>query len=213
MASGQGKRLSVEERREQLLQLGMQLFNQRPYDEVSIDEIAEAAGVSKGLLYHYFSSKRGLYLAVVEAAVDELIELTEPPAELAPEAALRHGLRAYLDYVEQHRVGYLTVMQGGVGADPEVEQLVDRMRRRTAERIVEGLELEVVPDRLWAGLRGWVGFVEGVVGAWLGGREITRHELVEACVTSLGAVLVALTGWRAGLRAVVRGRLGRLPGT
>lgn len=189
------ERLTVDERRGQLLRLGLELFSERPYDAVSIDEIAEAAGISKGLLYHYFSSKRDFYLAVVETAVDDLIALTEPREEAPPETELRRTLHAYLDYVEQHRLAYLTVMQGGVGADPEVRDLVERMRSRTIERILAGLSIAEPSDALLAGLRGWIGFVEGVVGVWLQGRDLTREQLVEAAVNTLGAVLMSFTDW------------------
>lgn len=189
------ERWSVGQRREQLLRLGLELFSERPYDEVSVDEIAEAAGISKGLLYHYFSSKREFYVAVVETAVDELIELTEPREEAPPESELRRTLHAYLDYVEQHRLAYLTVMQGGVGADAEVRDLVERMRSRTTERILAGLPVAEPSEALLAGLRGWIGFVEGVVGSWLQGREISREQVVEVAVNALGAVLISLTDW------------------
>ena len=72
MATAKRSRLTVDERREQLVRLGVDIFSERPYDEVSIDEIAAAAGISKGLLYHYFPSKRDFYVAVVRHGAAQL---------------------------------------------------------------------------------------------------------------------------------------------
>lgn len=185
-------RRSVAERRRQLLRIGLEVFSNTPYDAVSIDDIAEAAGISKGLLYHYWSGKREFYAAVVEEAVRDLIAVTEPDPDLLPEQRLRHSLRAYLDYVDQHRRGYLTVMHGGVGADPQIRAVVERMRQTVLDRIVDGLGIPAPPPTLVVGLRGWIGFVEGAVVSWLRGQHVTREELVEMSVRALGGVLTLL---------------------
>ena len=70
-------RLSHDERRQQLLEVGLRLFTERPYDDFSMEEAAETAGVSKGLLYHYFPTKRDYYMSVIRAATDEMLRLTE----------------------------------------------------------------------------------------------------------------------------------------
>ncbi|UUZ60496.1 TetR/AcrR family transcriptional regulator [Nocardioides sp. B-3] len=74
-------RLSPDARRAQLLELGVQLFASRSVDEISIDVLAEEAGVSRGLMYHYFGSKQDFRLAVIRHAVEDLVEKTAPPAE------------------------------------------------------------------------------------------------------------------------------------
>lgn len=185
-------RLPVDERREQLLELGLELFSQRAYETVSIDEIAEAAGISRGLLYHYFPSKRDFYLAVLGRAVDELVELTAPDPGAPPETRLRRSLQAHLDYVERHRLGYLTVMQAA-GSDPDVRDLVERARSTAIERILAGMGVTDPVPALRAGLRGWIGFVEGIVQTWLDGTAVTRDEVVEICISVLGTVLVTLS--------------------
>ena len=93
MAVGKRARLTLDERRAQLVELGADVFRDRPYDEVSIDDIAAAAGVSKGLLYHYFDGKREFYVAALRHAAEEIEALTEPDEDLAPEAAPARGDR------------------------------------------------------------------------------------------------------------------------
>src|ERR1700679_3746375 len=95
-------RLEVDERRAQLVRLGIDLFAARSYDEVSIDELARAAGVSKGLLYHYFPTQRDFYIATVNDAARQLLALTETSPALPPVERLRASLDAYLDYVNAH---------------------------------------------------------------------------------------------------------------
>ena len=124
------KRLDLDERRDQLLALGEKLFGERAYDEISIDDIAEAAGISKGLLYHYFGSKRGFYVAIVRESADKLVEATEVGSELPPAERARAGLKGYLEFAEEHSAAFLTLLRGGIGNDPEVTELVDATRER-----------------------------------------------------------------------------------
>ena len=67
-------RLSTEQRRDQLLAIGSELFAQRPYDQVSIEEVAEIARISTGLLYRYFPSKRAFFVAIVELESGKLLK-------------------------------------------------------------------------------------------------------------------------------------------
>ena len=133
MAVGKRARLTLDERRAQLVELGADVFRDRPYDEVSIDDIAAAAGVSKGLLYHYFDGKREFYVAALRHAAEEIEALTEPDEDLAPEQRLRAAIEGYLDYVEQHAAGYASVLRAGSGVDPAVAAR-DRARARAHGR-------------------------------------------------------------------------------
>src|SRR6476660_10283819 len=72
-------RLTPDERRAQLLDLGVRLLADRSLDELSIDLLAEEAGISRGLLYHYFGNKVAFHEAVVRHAADDLIAQTAPP--------------------------------------------------------------------------------------------------------------------------------------
>src|SRR4051794_34416347 len=82
-------RLEVDERRAQLLELGLGLFSARPYDDVAIEDLAAAAGISKGLLYHYFPTKRDFYAAAIGEAARRLLDATIPREEDPPLERLR----------------------------------------------------------------------------------------------------------------------------
>ncbi len=178
-------RLEVDERRAQLVALGAELFGTRSYDDVSIDEIAQAAGISKGLLYHYFPTKRDFYVATVAQAAGILLEVTTAPDHEVPLEQLRAGIDAYLTYVERHGQAYTALLRGGIGFDRAVAQIVDRTREDFCEKLIAGLPLEVNSAILRTTLRGWIGFVEATSLEWVERRGVTREELRELLVAVL----------------------------
>src|SRR5579871_1810823 len=185
-ASQAPARLDVEERRRQLVALGVDLFSARTYDEVSIDELAEAAGISKGLLYHYFPTKRDFYVATVRAAAGELLARTDTPPGLEPLARLRAGLEAYLDYVSRHGKPYAALLRGGIGVDPEVAKIVDETREAFCARLLDGVPLPGLDALGGLALRGWVGFVEAATREWADApRRVKAAELRELLVVVL----------------------------
>src|ERR1700712_778118 len=90
-------RLSPDARREQLLELGVRMLATRSLDELSVDVLAEEAGISRGLLFHYFRNKQEFHRAVVRRAADELIECTEPDLSLPADRRLRPSLGRYVN--------------------------------------------------------------------------------------------------------------------
>ena len=185
-------RLGVDERRSQLLELGLQLFSDHSYDELGIDDIAKAAGISKGLLYHYFPSKRDYYVEVVRRAAGQLIERTDgASSEEVSIAALRRALDAYLDFVDQHARSYVALVRGRIGSDPEVAQLLEATRRTLTERIVSRISAEAPPPLLQLALRGWIGLVEAASLDWLDRREVPREQLRGLLEQMLLATIVA----------------------
>lgn len=125
-------RLDVDERRRQLVALGIELFSERTYDEVSIDELAQEAGISKGLLYHYFPTKRHFYVETVREAARQLLERTATAEGIEPLDRLRAGLDAYIEYVSKHGKPYHALLRSGVGADAEVTKSSTRRATRSA---------------------------------------------------------------------------------
>ena len=131
------RRLSPEDRRNELLALGAEVFGQRPYDEVRIDEIAERAGVSRALMYHYFPDKRAFFAAVVRAEGERLFEATNTPPQPGQSLfdQLRAGVLAYVYYDEQHPHGAWAAY--GMGhSDPVLRGIEDTDNQRQADRIM-----------------------------------------------------------------------------
>jgi AcrR family transcriptional regulator len=170
-------RLDVDERRAQLIELALEEFGSRPYDEVSIDAIAQAAGISKGLVYHYFPTKRAFYIACIREGATRIVNSMEAPApdELGkpPIDQLRTAIDRYLEYVRVHGVAFATLMRSGVGADKEITEIIDETRDSLLNLLRSGLG-ELFPEAveqkgslLDISLRGWIGLVESSSIAWV----------------------------------------------
>lgn len=186
------QRLAPEARRAQLLALGATVFNARPYDDFSMDEIALAAGVSKGLLYHYFPTKREFYMASLRESCAEMLEVVSEAAGSGdPDRSLRAGLDAYLRFVEGHALAYRAVLRGGIGADPEVVAIADGFRDAVYGLVVRESRLAEVDAELALLIRGWIGFVEGASLAWVIKPEVGRDRLVELFGLELARLLEA----------------------
>ena len=179
MRSRPRARLSVDERRAQLLDLGRRLFNARPYDAISIDEIATAAGISKGLLYHYFPSKRHFYVAVVRVGAEHVQRLTAVRPELAPaDAAARRASTRSSRYVEKNAAAYGHLLRSGVGTDPEASAIVEGTRRAMVDQVLRSIGLADGRPAVRLAIRGWVGFAEGVTLEWADRRDVPRRDVL-----------------------------------
>jgi AcrR family transcriptional regulator len=179
------KRLDLDERRAQLLSLGLSAFSTQSYDAVSIDALAQSAGVSKGLLYHYFPSKRDLYLATVREAAEQLLSRIVPDPALAPLEQLSRGVDAYLEYVGNNADAYLSLMQSGVGRDQEVHAIVERTRQRFVQVMLDRTgPIHLTPLQRVL-VRGWVGMVEAASLDWLKQPSVSREELGKLLVNAL----------------------------
>lgn len=187
-------RLDVDERRAQLLAVGLAAFSARSYDEVAIDELARTAGVSKGLFYHYFPTKRDLYVAALGQAAQQLLDETTTDRRGTPEERLRRGLATYLDFVERHGQAYAALMRGGIGSDPEVASLLEKTRGTFAARILDDVPQQAPSPLLRAALRGWIGFVETTSLDWAEHRAAPRDELVALLSAVLFDVIARATG-------------------
>jgi AcrR family transcriptional regulator len=161
------RRLDNDERRSQLLAVGLELFSNASFDSVSIDEIAHRVGMSRGLLYHYFSSKRVFYVEVVRLAARELLSRLGQGTVGSPGERLRTDLSAYLTFVAEHSAGFETLLRGGIGSDPEVQQVLDKTRSAIVAQVLNGLGTAEPSPALEVALHGWVGYVESASLRWL----------------------------------------------
>lgn len=170
----------------------MELFSTRAYDDIWVEEIAEQAGVSRGLLYHYFPTKRDFYVAVNRAAAAEVGELTAPASSLPLAEQLRAGIDAYLRYAEAHPHGFLTAYRGTLAGDPEVRATVEEGRQRQSARILEALGSDHEPTALLGlAVYGWTAMAQAVTADWLRrrepGREVVRDLLADALMCTIRA--------------------------
>jgi AcrR family transcriptional regulator len=193
-------RLNPEARRAQLIDLGVEMLATRRLDELSVELIAKAAGISRGLLFHYFSSKQEFHVAVARAAAAEMLRRTEPDPSLAPVDALRAALTSFIAYVEENPDNYKSLVRGAVSGDAEMRAIFDATRGTMAQRIVtvvaeQGLE---VGPRVELAIHGWVAYVEECVVRWIDTRTVERDELLDVLTKSLPAVALSATAEEVG---------------
>ncbi|HEY1810843.1 MAG TPA: TetR/AcrR family transcriptional regulator [Kofleriaceae bacterium] len=189
-------RLETDERRAQLLALARKVFAECSYDEVSIDDLAREAKISKGLLYHYFPTKRDLYVAALRMIADELLKRVRAiPTDLPPADRVRAGLDAYLDHITQHARAFVALMRGGIGSDPEVAGVIEGVRRTLSDEFLEGSPfagLLAKNPRFAIAVRGWIGFVEQVSIDWCAEPKLPRDELRDLLSQILFAIIGAI---------------------
>ncbi|WP_461056338.1 TetR/AcrR family transcriptional regulator [Streptomyces pseudoechinosporeus] len=180
-------------RRAELIAIGRKLFADTSYDTLSMDDIAKHAHVAKGLIYYYFKSKRGYYLAIIEDSVADLISRAAGGLELPPYERVHRTIDGYLRYAEHHQAAYRAIITGGVGFDAEVLAIRDGVREAILETIAEGAygRRKVAPLPRMA-LLGWLCSVEGTTLDWIDRQALPRDVMRELLVKMLGGALRAI---------------------
>lgn len=169
------------------------LFLDRPYDQVSIDDVAGSAGVSKALVFHYFSTKRDLYVELVRRAAAQMLEATFVGEAAPPGERLAMGLSRYMDFVESQAKSYTALLSSGVGLDSEVFGIVDSVRKTLASRILTALPI-TAPAHAEIAVRGYIGFVEAASLAWLDEKKKKNRMPKEQLIGLFVSVLVSSLG-------------------
>ncbi|MFC8081969.1 TetR/AcrR family transcriptional regulator [Streptomyces sp. NPDC057340] len=205
MTTGVRRRMGVEERRQQLIGVALDLFSRRSPDEVSIDEIASAAGISRPLVYHYFPGKLSLYEAALQRASDDLAARFVEPREGPLGARLLRVMGRYFNFVDEHGPGFSALMRGGpaVGSST-TNALVDSVRQAAYVQILSHLDVTEPPARLELVVRSWISLAESTALLWLDGRRIPRAELEAQLVHDFAALLAVSAAYDEETGALLR---------
>ncbi|MET9700628.1 helix-turn-helix domain-containing protein [Streptomyces sp. NPDC006529] len=188
------RRLSVEERRAQIIDAALSLFAHRAPEDISLDDVAEAAGVSRPLVYRYFpGGKQQLYEAALRSAAD-VLGLCFAEAQAGPlTRRLSRALDRYLAFVDEHDAGFSALLQGGsVVETSRTTATVDGIRRTAAGQILFHLNVPDPGPRLRMMVRTWITAVEAASLTWLDeGKEPPVAELRDWLVDQFIALLTA----------------------
>src|SRR3954471_21683558 len=181
-------RRSADDRRAQLVQIGLELLPTTPVQDLTIDEVARRAGISRSLLFHYFATKRDYYTAVTRAAAQLLVEHLLPRPGTPAGDQLPGMLDRYVGWVETYRESHLAVVRGAAGRGPRGAEVYEETRERLVDVALAALDL---PDdaRHRQLVRSWFAFTEDLVGQWIREPAMSRDELL----TLLRDVLDRLT--------------------
>jgi AcrR family transcriptional regulator len=174
------RRLEPDERRAQILACAIDMFGERPYAAVSTAELAQRAGVARGLINHYFGNKRDLYLAVVR----RMVTLPKLDNMAVPTGSWRErvdaSVRWLLDTIAEHGSTWVKVISHeGVGDDPEVQQILDAADDAAAERLLlmVGLAHSAHDAQLRAMVRAYGGLVKVAGREWITRGTLTREQV------------------------------------
>ncbi len=179
-----------QQRRSELIATGRKLFADTSYDALSVDDIARHAGIAKGLIYYYFKSKRGYYLAVIEDSVTELVSRASGDRDLPRTERVQRTVDGYLHYAQTHQGAFRTIVTGGVGCDTQVQSIRDAVRDELIATIAEGAYgRREIPDLARLALLGWLSSVEQVTLDWLTDQEPARETVCALLVRLLRATL------------------------
>lgn len=193
MTSEQRSRLSPEQRRAQLIAIGVAFLAEHPLDELTIDELAMRAGVSRALIFHYFDSRQGVERAIVTTARDSLLLATEPRAELPPRERVHDTLLRIAGFVREHSGTFSSLIRGVASGDPAVRAIVDQSRELNAQRLLEAFtELgNADTPALRVALRAWVAFTEDTLLELIVDRRADDEAVVEFLEQTLDGVVAA----------------------
>lgn len=180
-------RLSVEERRAQLLELGLKAFSDNRYEQVSMEEIARQANISQGLLFHYFGTKQDFYVAVLNIISERFTGEVFRPDITDPFTLVVNGLKQYFRFMQEHSSFFRVLYEGDNGGIPKAQALVERTRElfiQLAKGYLAPLQGEdAILQR--SIIFGWSRFVEGLAFDWLLHRDLSLPQLVAIGVRAI----------------------------
>ncbi|QDZ14468.1 TetR/AcrR family transcriptional regulator [Humibacter ginsenosidimutans] len=155
-------RMTPDERRAQLIALGVAALADRPLDQLNVEDLSAQAGVSRGLLFYYFDSKQGFHREVVRAARDGMLNATEPELDLPPLERLHTTLEKIVGFVREHRSTFVSLVHGVASGDSEVRAVVEEAEQIQTQRVIAVFDELGVPSSplLHVALRAWVAFAE-----------------------------------------------------
>jgi AcrR family transcriptional regulator len=180
--------MRAPERRAQLLSVARRVFGRNGFHSASMDTVAKEAGVTKPILYDHFPSKKDLYLALLDADLNSLLERVKEALDspIGNRERIRAGFQAYFDFVDEHAEGFQLLMQETVGTDLDFRERVRRMRDGILDAITDLIvrESQGRLDRPGAETvaLGLIGMVETVAQRDPGGPAERRKTAVDILV-------------------------------
>lgn len=183
-------RLTHDDRRRQLLGIGLSKLVEKPIQHLSIDEVAAEAGISRGLLFHYFPTKRDFHRACIEAAGRRILRNTEADPALPPREQVQSMVRLFVEQIDRRRAFYLSLLHGTGTADISLVEVYDAIWDEATTRVLTAWGLD---PRLRPIVHAWWAYVEDQALSWSaepdGRRTRSLEELVTHSVRALEALL------------------------
>jgi AcrR family transcriptional regulator len=188
------RRLTAQQRREELLDTAAALFAVKPYEDVFVEEIAARAGVSRGTMYHYYPSKRDLYVAVLKRASGRFLARVSPDPHLPLVEQLAAGLEAHIQSLVDHPHEAVAINRGALSHDPEIQAIIAEELNIVGQLLTDKLLAEGrLRDATEIAVAAWLAFVRTACVKWIESQTISRSELTEMCLRAFDCALGAPT--------------------
>jgi len=187
VSDGSRKRLSADDRRRQLLSIGLSKLVEKPIQELSLDEVATEAGISRGLLFHYFPTKNDFYVECMAAAGRRILRTTKPDETDPGDVQVATTVRLLLERIARRREFYLALIHPS--HDPRLAEVHENVRAVLTDRVVTALELEESRRPL---VHAWWSYVEDRGLSWTALAPDRRTPDLAGVVTHCTAALQAL---------------------
>lgn len=177
------RRLDPRQRHEQLLDVAAAMFAECPYEDVYVEDIATRAGVSRASLYHYFPSKRDLYVAIFKRSSHRLLARSNPDPLLPLAEQIASGLEAHIQYCADHPFEAIAINRGALSDDPAIRAIITEElnvigRRLTDKLTAEGHQREITE----IAVEGWLAFLRAACVKWVQSQTIPRAALTALCL-------------------------------
>jgi AcrR family transcriptional regulator len=180
------RRLRPHQRREHLLDTAAAMFAEKPYDDVMIQDIAVRAGVSRALMYHYFSTKREVYVALFKRASDRFLARVSPDPQLPLAQQLVAAVQGHIQSFVDYPFEAITINRGAFSDDPAIQAIVAEQLNVVGQRLVDRLVAQGHPrDATEIAVEGWLAFVRAACMKWIDSQRISRAHLTEMCLRAL----------------------------
>jgi len=189
--------------------IGLAKLVDKPLWDLSIDEVAAEAGISRGLLFHYFPTKRDFYVACIQAAGRRILRNTAPDPDQEPRDQVLGMVHALVEQIDRRRAFYLSLLHGTGTADVSLVEVYDGIWAESTDRVVVALDL---PGEQHDVVHAWWAYVEDRALSWSAvaadRRTSSSADLARHCLAALDALLATVSPDPPGSAAGPTGRSG-----
>lgn len=197
------RRMAPERRREQLIEVALEIYGRVPPEQVTVDDVTGAADVSRALFYRYFRGMDELHVAALSTIVAEMIDRISLPVGESVTDQLRSAVEDFFGVVERHSAAYVALLRSGsVISTDQTDAIVDGVRDHIVALLRDRGGITDPSPLMAMTLRGWVALVEGASLTWLQEQKVPRDELVAWLCDQLAAML-AMTSHHDGSELVL----------
>lgn len=183
------RRLSTDDRHAELLQQGLKIFATEPYESVSIERIATAAGISTGLLYHYFPSKKALFIATYQTIAEQFLNSFSPQPGQSPWQIIAQGIDQYLEFAEKNPAAISLFLRPSLAGDTAIFEINQKINEQILVMLVAGLAISPDNKITVLAIRAWLAFLDKAVLDWLAESGLDKAEIKGLALKTLAAIL------------------------